>query len=283
MQDEVQIELGEGEEILAAGEKNQVMCICFTALFCVATFVFFYEAFSSQPLYMRAAFGFSAILLPFVTVYLLNSYKYNQIYLTDKRIIITQKDQIEGVPHEEIKEFIGFDTIYLKSKRKFFFAYTNLDNLQEQFKEIYPQYKKSFFTLKDIVFVTFVILFILAAKFVPEQIYNLKQAYDLRKQHSQEVIENKDEYMQYLEKVLKLHWAPPKMTHHANVTVEFQILPDGSVINEKIVKTSGSRELDNSALFAVRKAKPLRRLPDDLKNEKEVIINFTFDYNLLYN
>jgi len=89
--------------------------------------------------------------------------------------------------------------------------------------------------------------------------------------------------MQYLERVLKLHWTPPKLTNNAKVTVEFQILPDGTIINEKVIETSGNRELDNSALFAIRKAKPLRKLPDDLKNEKEVIINFTFDYNLLYN
>ena len=147
MQDNIQIELGEGEEIIATGEKNNIMCYCCTALFCVATVLFFYEAFTAPHLYMRATFGFTAILLPFVTAYLLNSYKYNQIYLTDKRIIIKQKDYIEGIPYEEVKEFIGFDTIYLKSNRKFMFAYTNIDNLQEQFKEIYPAYKKSFITV----------------------------------------------------------------------------------------------------------------------------------------
>lgn len=280
MQNEVQIELGEGEEILAAGEKNIVMCYCFTALFCVATVLFFYEAFSAPRLYMRAAFGFTFFILPFVTIYLLNSYKHNQIYLTDKRIIIKQKDCIEGIPYEEVKEFIGFDTIYLKSNRKFMFAYTNIDNLQEQFKEIYPLYKKSLLTVKDIIFIIFAILFILAAKFVPEHVYNLKQAYELRKQQSQYVITNKEDYMAYLQRVLKLHWAPPKMNRDAKVTVEFQILPDGTMINEKVTETSGSRELDNSALFALRKAKPLKKLPDDLKKEKEVIINFTFDYNV---
>ena len=49
---------------------------------------------------------------------------------------------------------------------------------------------------------------------------------------------------------------------------------------EKIIETSGNREFDNAALFALRKSNPLRSLPDDLKQEKDVIVNFTFDYNV---
>jgi len=278
MQDEVQIELGEGEEILAEGEKNNVLCVCFMILLCVSVFVFGYEAFTANHVSMRAVCAMTAIFMPFLINHLLNSFKYNQIYLTDKRFIITQKDKIECVPYEEIHSFIGNDTVYLESKRKFFFAFTNLEEVKQTFKEIYPQHKQPLFTLKDAIFIVFVIFFILIVKFMPNYLYKIQAKLTPQKQEQTE-IKDKNSYMQYLQKTLKLHWAPPKLENSAKVVVEFEILKDGSIINEKITETSGSRELDNSALFAVRKSNPLRNLPEDLKNEKEVKINFTFDYN----
>lgn len=279
MQNEVQFELSEGEEILAVGEKNLTLCICCTALYFVATIVFLYISLTVQTFYMRMLFGLGVIILIVIAVYLLNSYRHNQIYLTNKRFIITVNEKIEIIPYDEIYEYAWFDIVYLKSNRRFIFAYTNIDNVKEQFKEIYPQYKSMPIIAKLIIIAIFAGLCFLAAKIVPQRIYKLKQTYYLQKMHSQSSITNKDEYMKYLEKVLKIHWTPPKLDNDAKVTVEFQILPDGTMINEKVIETSGNRELDNSALFALRKAKPLKKLPKDLIEEKEVIINFTFDYD----
>lgn len=280
-EDELKIELGEGEEILAEGDKNKVMCTCYTLLFSVAEIVLLYESAIASSGYIRLIFASAAVALPFATIHLLESFKYNQIYLTDKRIIITQKDNIEGIPFDEVKEFAGTDSIYLKSRRHFTFAYTNLDYVKERFSEIYPVYKQAFHIGKLFSVLVFVILLLLifGMKSTRQYLYDLKQDYTLRKQQSQTVIVNEKDYMLYLERTLKLYWNPPETNNDANAVVEFTIMNDGTIQNEKIKKSSGSREIDNSALFAVKRANPLKKLPQDLMNKNGVKINFSFDYN----
>jgi len=279
MQEESQIQLGSDEEILAEGQKNQVMYICFTLLLVVFIFFSLYEAVIAKTLAMGASFSLIAFVLPFVVINLSNSYKYNQIYLTDKRIVITQKDCIEGIPYDEVKNFVGSNTIYLKSNRKIFFAYTDLDDLILQFKEIYPSFTQKLFTIKDIIIIIVVLIFGLSLKFLP-LLNKTFHKYNKTPSNYEELILNKDYYMLYLQKKLKSNWRPPKLAYNTKVTVEFQVLQDGTIINEKIIESSGNRDFDNAAILALKKSIPLRSLPEDLKQEKEVIINFTFDYNV---
>ena len=87
--------------------------------------------------------------------------------------------------------------------------------------------------------------------------------------------------MDYLQKALKSQWNPPKLNVDSKVVVEFRVKPDGTVFEEKVLETSGSRDMDNSALFAIKSASPLKKLPDDLAKHQDVTINFTFDYNVI--
>ena len=135
MQEEFQIELDDNEEILAEGEKNQVMYVCNTLLLIVVTLFFLYYSVTANNFSESFYFAFLFIIFFFTIIYSIHSYKYNQIYLTDKKIVITKKDSIDVIQYNEIK-YILFNMVYLKSKRIFFFAYTSLDDLTTQFKEV---------------------------------------------------------------------------------------------------------------------------------------------------
>ncbi len=277
MQEELQIELGTDEEILAVGEKNQVMYTCNTLLLLFFTLFFLYQSVTVKSFSGSFYFGFLMIAFLVTIIFSVRSYRFNQIYLTNKKFIITQKDNISVIQYGEIDSF-WFNTVYLKSRRIFFFAYTNLDDIIEQYEEICLSFKHRKFSLKDIVIIFAFLILGYSLKFLPF-FHKYFHKYDKTPSNYEELILNKDYYMLYLQKVLKANWKPPKLDYDAKVTVGFQILQDGTIINEKILETSGNKDFDNSALFALKKSNPLRSLSDDLKKEKEVIINFTFDYD----
>lgn len=139
MQDETKIELETDEKLLAEGEKNQVMYVGNTLLLIIVTLFFLYYSVTANNFFESFYFAFLSVIFFITIIYTLKSYKYNQIYLTDKKIVITQKDAIEIIQYNEIK-YIMFNMVYLKSKRMFFFAYTNLDDLTAQFKEVCPHF-----------------------------------------------------------------------------------------------------------------------------------------------
>ena len=291
MQGDVELGLVDNEQILAIGDKNQVFFICGTALLAVIAVVGILAFFLiSNPRHIYDLIrilsllcaGFSLWLIKF----LYDSYQNNQIYITENRIIITQKDSIEGIPFEEVQYFnsadFDFSTLNLKSKRKIIFAYNNLNDIKQEFIKLYPNYKQPLITLRQVVLLA-IIIFAGIMVSIPEKYFKMAYYFLLPNRHK--IIEkiqivDAESYMEYMQRTLKLHWSPPKLDSDSQVVVEFKIKPDGTIFDEKIKQTSGSREMDNSALFAIRNANPLNKLPDDLKYEKEVKINFTFDYNV---
>lgn len=135
------------------------------------------------------------------------------------------------------------------------------------------------FTTKDIVIVFLFLILGYSLKFLP--FFNkIFHKYNKTPSNYEELILNKDYYMLYMQKKLKSNWEPPKLTYNTKVKVEFQILPDGNIINQKIIESSGNKDFDKAALLALRKSNPLRSLSEDLKKEKKVIIDFTFDYHV---
>ena len=70
-------------------------------------------------------------------------------------------------------------------------------------------------------------------------------------------------------------WSPPSVDKDARVVLEFTIQKNGHVINEKIDKSSGIKELDNSALKALRNASPLPPLPLNLE-QNSITVKFDF-------
>lgn len=289
MQSDVELGLDDNEQILAIGYKNQIYFVCATILWIVSIIALFFSVFVISSDYFslsKSCCFLLGILLSWVAKNFYESYQYNQVYITNKRIIITQKDRIEGIPFEEVQYFntadLDISTLTLKSKRKIIFAYTNLDDVKNEFIKLYPNYKQPKITLRQILATFLAIVVILILKMPKEYLNKIQHKITPQYDRVETSIEITDaqSYMAYMQRTLKLHWTPPKLENDASVVVEFKIKPDGTIFDEKVVETSGNREMDNSALFALRNANPLRKLPADLSKEKDVKISFTFDYNV---
>ena len=70
-------------------------------------------------------------------------------------------------------------------------------------------------------------------------------------------------------------WAPPHTDEDAKVVLEFTIQKNGHVINAKIDQSSGNKEIDNSAMKALKKASPLPPLPLNLP-QSSITVKFDF-------
>lgn len=287
MQGDVELGLGDNEQILAIGDKNPVIYLCMTALFMVAAIAMIFSTFimpssTTMESFYRCAVFIGAFGVLWFAKFLIDRYKYNQIYVTDKRIIITQKDRIEGIPFEEVQYFSSIDfvtsMIILKSKRKISFAYTNLKDVEKVFYKIFPQYEEPKIKIVQTIVIILVGVGIIAFN-ICHKFYRKYENSKYTKPVTQVQIDDAQSYMNYMQTTLKRRWSPPKLQDNAQVVVEFKIKRDGTIFDEKVIQTSGNREMDNSALFAINSVSPLRKLPDDLSKEDEVKINFTFDYN----
>lgn len=86
-------------------------------------------------------------------------------------------------------------------------------------------------------------------------------------------------YMRDMQRRIKLNWEPPKEDVSKNVTLLYSINKDGSLKRYSVLRSSGSRKMDKSAVEALKKAAPFRPLPEDFKGEY-VDVQFDFDYNV---
>lgn len=295
MQGDVELGLTDDEQILAMGEKNELLHVCMSLVGVVLAIFFIGLGISFVQFELKNFdsvlnfFGF--IILPILSIYLFykcsESFRYNQIYITNKRIIITQKDRIEGIPFEEIlycANNLLQGILKLKSRRKFVFAYTNFHEVLNVIKNIYPNYdnskyfKEKFFELLLGICLVIFLFFVIGSN---NEYFNKFIKTESKSKLESTYIFDQEAYMDYLQKALKSQWNPPKLNVDSKVVVEFRVKPDGTVFEEKVLETSGSRDMDNSALFAIKSASPLKKLPDDLAKHQDVTINFTFDYNVI--
>ena len=69
----------------------------------------------------------------------------------------------------------------------------------------------------------------------------------------------------------------PRTTFVGTAVVRFRISADGEVISREIVKSSGSKVLDDAALASIQKASPFPPIPNNLQREQlEVSVPFKF-------
>lgn len=88
-------------------------------------------------------------------------------------------------------------------------------------------------------------------------------------------------YMRNLQKQIKANWNPPKQEESKSVVVLFTINRDGTLGKSSILKSSGSEDMDNTALETLKNSAPFEPLPENYKG-KSVDVQFTFDYNVIY-
>lgn len=82
-------------------------------------------------------------------------------------------------------------------------------------------------------------------------------------------------YLDEMHNQISSKWQPPAVNKDAEVIVKFTILKNGHVIDEEITQSSGDKDIDESALRALRKASPLPPLPLSFPQD-QVTINFNF-------
>lgn len=84
-------------------------------------------------------------------------------------------------------------------------------------------------------------------------------------------------YMTVLQKRIKSRWHPPKEQRNSKIKVEFELLRNGCIQDEKIVTGSHDPKLDQIALETLKSCSPFPKLPDG--SPKSVSVQFTFQYN----
>jgi len=84
-------------------------------------------------------------------------------------------------------------------------------------------------------------------------------------------------YMKRMQDKIKSNWAPPDVNMNAQIVVKYRILRNGTLDSYGISTSSGSQELDNAAIDALRRSSPFEPLPASFEKES-VLVQFTFDY-----
>ena len=86
-------------------------------------------------------------------------------------------------------------------------------------------------------------------------------------------------YMREMQRKIKLNWNPVKSETSSSVVLKYQIKKDGSLGEYSVLKSSGDKKVDNSAIKALKKSFPFRPLPKAFAGDK-IDVQFTFNYNV---
>ncbi len=85
-------------------------------------------------------------------------------------------------------------------------------------------------------------------------------------------------YMASMKKAIQAKWVSPKGFDKKKVVAVFSILRDGRITEAELIESSGSAEIDKSAMQALKDASPLAPLPKGAP--KHVQIRYQFDYKV---
>jgi TonB family protein len=85
-------------------------------------------------------------------------------------------------------------------------------------------------------------------------------------------------YMADLQRRIKSHWMPHKISMSNRVIVDFNISRAGELSELRLMHSSGTTIVDDAAMQAVRNSAPFPPLPEGA--DEKVLIQFTFDYNV---
>lgn len=294
------LNLNEGEEIVYVAEKisKSLFSFCttlpnlsviFLYIFLTALFLMGFHKESITNLISFCFLLLIAITMFFIIKKQIIDYFYTDIILTNQRVIISKFNQLTSIKNSQIKRIYEYNTItriFLNSK-KFYMFYFFENSLRDKFKEIYPDYDDSKAVAKEQKqgYIILAILLLLLP-FLTYAEYKLKLNHNQSKSHKSARHQNNtkepyfDVYMTNLQDKIKNNWNPPKGGENSNVILLFKVDRSGNVLSTKILKSSNNFAIDNSALEALKKSKPLKPLPKEFKG-KDVDIQFTFDYNAL--
>jgi TonB family protein len=87
-----------------------------------------------------------------------------------------------------------------------------------------------------------------------------------------------DQYLDHMKQSIQKQWKPPSGLENRSVATVFTIAKDGTIANESIIESSGHKEVDQSALQALKAASPLEPLPPG--SPQSVQIRYKFDWHV---
>jgi protein TonB len=90
------------------------------------------------------------------------------------------------------------------------------------------------------------------------------------------------DYAEEMIRRIKLHWEVPELARvgvRGRLTIRFYIRADGTVEDERILRSSNIPPFDHSAFRAISTSDPFRPLPKDLHEDREGV-TVTFFYNI---
>ena len=85
-------------------------------------------------------------------------------------------------------------------------------------------------------------------------------------------------YLRHIEKVIKSRWLPPKTDSVLHAQLVFRVTRDGHITALHLSKSSGSTQMDLSAILAVEKSKILPPIPRGLHERYD--LQMTFQTNM---
>lgn len=139
--------------------------------------------------------------------------------------------------------------------------------------------KKKKNSIIAISIILFIILFALSSAFAATKLINKK----LPAKKTIEIQQTDDsiqQYMNNMQHTVKANWNPKTNSENSTrVVLKYRIHKNGEISNIEVLKSSGDKKMDETAIEAVRKSSPLAELPEAIK-ENYVDVNFSFDYNI---
>ena len=88
-------------------------------------------------------------------------------------------------------------------------------------------------------------------------------------------------YLKNLKKTIYSNWHPIKSENTKHTILLFKIGKDGSLLSLSVLQSSGSKEVDDCAIEAVKKSAPFEKLPEKFDGNS-IAVEFTFDYHVLF-
>lgn len=134
-----------------------------------------------------------------------------------------------------------------------------------------------------IIIITLIVLFAFASTFLVAKFLHKKQQNIENKAIETQPIEaSVKEYMTNMQHTVKANWNPKTNTKNSTrVVLKYRIYKNGEISNIEVLESSRDKELDETAIEAVKKSSPLEKLPNAITKDKDYIdVNFSFDYNI---
>lgn len=126
-----------------------------------------------------------------------------------------------------------------------------------------------------------ILVAILTLSFIPQMSFATSKT-NSKSTQIEEIPAEFGPYMRKMQMNIKKNWNPPKYNKNCKIVAIYKIQQDGKISNIRIKKSSGDKNMDNSAIKALKKSSPLSPLPYGFK-EKSVDVEFSFDYNMKKN